>query len=737
MFPIRPRLLCTAVQAAVLGALTPASAAANTLPELEMITVVGKVAQPLSQAPASASVITADQLESSLALDVRDAFRFEPGMSVRRDPNRFGFGTVTVRGLTGNRVLMETDGVPTASTFSVGSFSDAGRQFSDLELVKRIEVLKGPASALYGSDAIAGVIATTTVDPADLLSGDEASAFRARSGYSSDDHSAFAGLSSAIRAGEFDALLAYSRREGSELQNAYRTTDANPRDYDSDAALARFVYHGFGQPLRLTLGWERQRSLTDVDSLELVTTPGSRFANTLFLQGQDLSENRRIVLDQRLQGVGPFDHAEWRLYWLESDVVQLTDEERRAAGARNPPQILARDFYYSEQAFGGELTLSRLLDHAAGPHQLVAGTEFGRSRIRERREGLQTNLLTGAVTNVVLGEVMPVRDFPISEVTDVGLYLQDEWRPGDGRWSVIPALRLDWYQLKPEVDAMYAADNPTQTPVSVDEVSFSPKLALAYRLNEWSSLYLQYAHGFRSQPFEDVNIGLDLPLFNTRAIPNPDLRPERSDSVELGLRLSGRALQGSVSAYLSRYRDFIESRVNLGLDPASGRITFQSLNIGRAEIYGAELAVAARIGEWAPALAGFTARLSAAYARGKDTGRNLPINSIDPLRGVLGLQYEAPSERWSTTLSLTAVQGVKRVDQSRTALFEPGGFATLDLTTGLQLTPRLRINAGLFNLTDKHYYEWADVRGRAPTDPLLELYQQPGRNVTVSITANF
>lgn len=68
--------------------------------------------QPLAAVAATVSIVTARDLETRLAFDPADLFRNEPGLSVRRDPSRFGYTAITVRGLTGNRVLVETDGVP-------------------------------------------------------------------------------------------------------------------------------------------------------------------------------------------------------------------------------------------------------------------------------------------------------------------------------------------------------------------------------------------------------------------------------------------------------------------------------------------------------------------------------------------------------------------------------------------------------------------------------------------------
>jgi hemoglobin/transferrin/lactoferrin receptor protein len=717
---------------ALLAAGSPALAA--DAPELEIVNVVGKRAQPLQEAAAAVSVITAAELEAALALDLRDALRHEPGVSMPRDPHRFGTGGPTLRGLGGNRVLVETDGVPAAKTFAVGNFSNTGRQFADLAIVDRIELLRGPASALYGSDAIAGVIAIKTLDPSALLDGGRDRVLRTRAGHASDDHSFFAGFTGAARSGPFESLLAYARRDGNELEHADGSPPSNPRDYDSDALLARTVWRGPGQPLRLTVEWNRQQDLTDVDSLEL---SGGRFVNTILMEGDDDFESLRILLDQPFGVAGHEGQGQWRAYWQESELRQFTHEERRDAPPATPALTIDREFHYRERVTGAELILAHDLGTGGGPHRLVGGLELAETRVVERRDGLQTNLETGATTATILGEALPVRDFPVSRIREAGLYVQDEWRPRDGRWSLIPALRADWYRLEPSVDAMYAEDNPDTPPVSIDQNSLSPKFGIGWRARDGVALFLQYAHGFRSPPFDDVNIGLDLPQFNVRAIPNPDLEPERSDSVELGLRFSGATTTGTISVYGSRYRDFIESRVNIGVDPDTGTTLFQSRNIAGAEIYGAEAALDLALGGWRPALADWSGRLAFAWTAGEDTVRDVPLNSIDPPRGLLGLRYAAPSGRLGVGLDLTLVAAKHDVDDPAAQMFRPDGYTIADLHLQWRHSERITVDVGLFNLTDRAYYEWATVRGRTQDDPLLPLYQEPGRNVAVTFSATF
>jgi hemoglobin/transferrin/lactoferrin receptor protein len=237
----------------------------------------------------------------------------------------------------------------------------------------------------------------------------------------------------------------------------------------------------------------------------------------------------------------------------------------------------------------------------------------------------------------------------------------------------------------------------------------------------------------RSPPPEDVNIGLELPQFRVRAVPNPDLKAEQSDGYEVGARLETEALSMSASVFQTEYRDFIESKVNLGVDPATGYTLFQSRNVAEARIYGAELAATARFDRWWPALAGFSGRMAASFARGDDLVRDVPLNSVDPPQAVLGLRYDSPAGRWGLETMLTAVEAQREVDRSRADLYRTDGYATLDLLARVQLSRRLRLNVGLFNLTDEQYVEWSDVRGRVSGDPLLPYYTRPGFNASLAL----
>lgn len=724
-------LVAASLQAGAVDGATSPAGADRPPQDLETVTVYARRILPVSRIAAMVSVIPQQAIERNLVTDVKQLVRYEPGLSVRSDPFRFGTDTISIRGVGGNRVAVEVDGVPAAGGFAIGNFADAGRSFVDPAFLERVEVLRGPASSLYGSEAIGGVVAMSTVAPGSLLEGGRDIGLRVASGYTGVDDGWHAAGLGAVRRDETTLLLGYVHRAGDEPDTA-ADVEPNPRDYSSNSLLAKLEFGAMpGGPLLFIAEAARVQQDTAVNAW--LGLAGSRFVNTTVLEGDDEHQRYRLSAMQRL-GAGPaYDTAEWRVYGQGTDTQQDTYEQRVAVPPRTPPVEIDRSFRLEDRTIGAEFTAVQAFDGERAGHTLVYGVEVAASRIEERRDGLQTDLVSGATTSVILGERFPLRDFPITDVMRAGAFVQDELRFRDTGWTLIPALRVDYYRLDPDVDPMYREDNPGTVAVGLDDVAVTPKLGLTRELGDGLTLFAQYARGFRAPPPEDLNIGLELPLLNVRAIPNPDLQPESSDGYEFGLRWSGATAGLAASAYYTQYQDFIESKVNLGRDPVTGVTLFQSQNVAEARIYGMEVTAHGRLGEWTPQLEGWSARLSAAWARGEDRVRDEPLNSVEPASAVLALGYEAKSRRWGGEIVTTAVAAKGDVDDSRVELYETDAYLTLDLLARYEFANGLRINAGVFNLTDTDYIEWSDVRGRVVGDPLIPYYTRPGRTASVTL----
>jgi hemoglobin/transferrin/lactoferrin receptor protein len=340
--------------------------------------------------------------------------------------------------------------------------------------------------------------------------------------------------------------------------------------------------------------------------------------------------------------------------------------------------------------------------------------------------------MTGEQTNVLLGEEFPLRDFPISTTQELGAYVEDTMSFGD--WTVIAALRADQFKLSPSQDPMYLEDYPFAELVSINESDLSPKLGVIYTATPNVDIYLQYSHGFRAPPYADANIGLDIPFFNYRAIPNPDLRSESSDGLDLGLRWQGVQSSARISAFYTRYEDFIESKVRLGLDPVSGRTLFQSQNLRETTIKGIEASGSSRL---SGSLSAFGFDGSAYYARGVNSETGEALNSVGPAQAVLGASWFSQNERTQIRLKAILTDAWSDRDEAGGELFKPPGHAIFDLYLTQRLGERTTIRAGLHNLTDRTYWNWSDVGGLSPDDPILPHLAQAGRSASISLNINW
>jgi hemoglobin/transferrin/lactoferrin receptor protein len=706
---------------AVVPALAFAGQAADPAQSVveEVVVVGARLPRPVQEVAASVDVITHEALRETLAVRAADVVRYTPGVSVAGAGTRFGDAEFTIRGLSGNRVLTLIDGVPVADQFDIGDFSNATQDYLVPDAISRVEILRGPASALFGSDALGGVVAVLTRDPEEYLA--RASSNVATSAlYDGADDSRVLTGSIAGRAGDSTAVVYLSTLEGEELDHA-ADGPTDRIDRERDAVLAKASHSlGDGDRLRLRADLFDERVESGIES---VLGYGRRYVNTTSMRGDDRRERYSF-------GVG-YDFARGRLddgrldvYYASTRVEQMTHELREIA---RPPVAIEREFDYEQDVAGLSADFERRFDMGEVSHRVNWGVTGSRREVEEYRNGLETNLSTGSTTNVLLGEVMPVRDFPDSTIDAWGVYLLDEI--AIGRVSLIPALRFDDYSMDADADARYLEDNPATAVVDLDETSLSPKLGLIYRSTEELSLFVQYARGFRAPPFEDVNIGLDIPRFNIRAIPNPDLEPEESQGLELGGRFANGALRASAAVFGVDYEDFIESKVNLGPDPDTGVLIFQSRNVARARVYGVEFEVDVDLDEW---LTGVSLGAAANLTRGDNRETDEPLNSIDPAELIVRARWTA-NDRLRFALVATAVDGQDRVDETTIDLFTPDSFVTLDAFATFEPTSRVRVDVGVFNVFDDTHWRWAAVRGRPVDDPVIGALSAPGRYGSVAV----
>ncbi|MFN4291678.1 MAG: TonB-dependent hemoglobin/transferrin/lactoferrin family receptor [Permianibacter sp.] len=759
--PRRRALLSAAIHAALLtlgsGALLPAAHADDApvpVDDAEWLTVTAaKQVRDVSDVTGAVDVLSTEQVEAELARDIKDLVRYLPGVSVRQNAGRFGLSDFTIRGLSGNRVLIEVDGVRVSDSFSIGSFSNANRNFVDLDTVKAVEIIRGSASSLYGSNAIAGVVTFLTKDPVDYLAG-ERSHVGLKAGYSAADQSHTETLTGAFGAGAFSVLTVLTQDHGHEqenqgdnrAQNSARTA-ANPQDREGQSALLKAVWQtAAGDKLRLTA--DRFDSDSETESYWSRTTTftalpnppgGSTTTRVLDLDADDQQERQRLQFDYefgaRLPGV---DAGLLQIYRQTSETRQETFEARESGmtGLPATPAERWREFRFEQDVNGAELTLTSSFALGGSQHTLTYGVEHLRTDTEQLRNGYTRNPITGVTSNVLMPDVYPVRDFPLSETTETGLYLQDEIQLLNGRLLLVPALRHDRYRLNSRMDPVFAADNPGIAITDLDHEHNSPKLGVLYKLNDTHSLFAQYAEGFRSPPVADVNIGFTNFAFGYTAIPNPELKPEQSQNIDMGWRMRADWGRVELTAFRNDYDDFIESLVVVSAPPQTPLMVFQSQNLSDVRIEGIELRATLDLQQLLNA-EGFTLRTALSHASGDNLGDDEPLASVDPDKAVLGVAWRAANERYGFELVSSHVRGKDRVPETTPAPFLPDSYTLWDLLADWQINAHMRLQAGVFNLSDEHYWEWADVRGQSATSTTLDRYSRPGRNGAINLSLSF
>ncbi len=668
----RVRLALAALFAVPAGAAAQVTAAADQqLPPVSVSAT--RTERPVEDVPGTVTVIDEKTIERNVMKDISDLVRYEPGVSVSNNVGRFGRNSFNIRGIGGNRVLMQVDGIRVPDAFSFGSFSSSSRDVVDIDALKAVEILRGPGSSLYGSDAIAGVVSYITKDPGDYMALTDKPIFASiKGGYASADDSWLSTTTLAAGRGPVQGMVLYTYRAGSETDNKGTVggagpsrTEPNPQSYRDGNFLGKLVFV-LNPENRFRLTAERLENRTATNVLTL----NSQTPRTTGLAGNDDEKRERVSFDHEYKNAGGrlFQLARWQIYYQESHAAQSTFETRANTTAAcsgvtvgTNTCVFDRGFDFRQRIYGLNAQLEKLFETGPWSHHLIYGFDYSKMHTSQVRDALRTNVTTGVSTRSVPPDNFPARDFPVSDTTLAGVFIQDELKFGP--WSVIPGLRYDYYKLEPLPDFLFTKDNPGITPVEKKEEAWSPKVGVLYRLGPQYTLFGQYAHGFRAPPYNDVNIGFTNLQFGYTAIPNSELKPERSRGVEAGLRGRFAASNFSVAAFYNRYRDFISSLTALNCpgDPRCSTvvpITFQSINLTNVRIYGFEARGEAALGN------GFGVIGSFAYAKGEDTDRDQPVNSIEPIKLVTGITYNAPANRYGAQFVGTFVERKHGIDQT-------------------------------------------------------------------------
>lgn len=736
--PLRPVALACALLTSTGWAQTPPTLVdSQTLAQasgtLKPVVISGSRSErELDDVPARVDVIEGEALDPTRAQDIRELVRELPNVEVRRATQRFGavMGSTgrdgnagfNIRGLDGNRVLLTVDGIrmPRALNNQVLGSASFGRDYYDLGLISRVEILRGSASALYGSDGLAGMVAMFTTTPKDLLK--EGQTFGGRAGVrmDSEDDSVGTGITLAGIASErlqWLGSLQVGRAKALDNQgeidapNLNRTTP-NPQKDRNVSALGKVILTPGGGQTH-TLAIEHVDKSVEVEALSARTATA---AGTLDLDGSTDMQRTRLSWDARFPMETAWaDSLRATVGYQQSQSQEVARELRTAA-----PSFRVRDVSYEEDLWQAVLQAERTRRLGGNwANTLIYGVDLSVADL--------DNLVTGVAPPA--GDTYPLQRFPTTRETTAALFVQSEFV--NDRWSIVPALRYDRFKLDADNSALFPREA-----ADLSDGALSPKLGLIFRPDTQWQVFASAAAGFKApSPLQLNNYYQNVtgPFFFYQTIPNPNLKPERSNTLEIGARGEHGTLQWLVSAFTGRYKDFIEDTTQVGgagtaLSPA----TFQSINRSRVRLSGFELE-----GRWAVTPA-TSLRFGFGRTQGRDTVLNQALNSVNPAKVVMGVEHRMADWTLGATVTHARAKDSEDIDRSTTALqFATPSWTTLDLRAGWRITKDTRLSAAIHNLTDRKYWVWGNVQGVASNSTTLDAFTAPGRSFSVALVTDF
>ncbi|MFP5075210.1 TonB-dependent hemoglobin/transferrin/lactoferrin family receptor [Neisseria sp. WLZKY-1] len=813
-------MFCNAAQAAEAEAQT----AAEQTGTLEQVKVKGR-----RSAPATVERVNAKTIQQELIRDTRDLVRYSADVGVADQGRRLkGFA---MRGVEDNRVGISIDGVslPSSEENSLyaryGNFNNS-RLSIDTELVKGVDITKGADSFDSGSGSLGGNVNYRTLDAGDIVSGDRHFGGLLRSGYASKNREWVNTVGFGYVGEKFDALALFSHRHGHEMKSR----------------------GGKGLTDLIGSSEKDKQDQAERGSTRIKPDPMSVKNNSyLFKFGWSPIENHRFALSVNGQNNHNFtDEKTYSLTqsWREADDVQkrknvnLSHEWTPDAGRI---ALVKTDLDYQKTRNGAinyKGDMNREGDWRSGytyTKGFLADRDERNMDTRYKRFSLRIDSQSLSLFNTKhrlsfktfisrrdFENVNHDMDFSKGQLTGESVYTimrpmktdQIGFSLQDGidinsRLSMKAGIRYDHEKVKPQAfresvpckDTCVDDGNPSGKSFN----TWNGVLGMDYRLNDTWKIGYQLGSGHRIPTASEMYFTYNSVYGNW--IANPNLKAERS--INQTLSLQGKNEKGLLdfNIYHTKYRNFLfeeESTFEARNEwyykpdawyhcyhnpalcgPTVTTIGQQMVNIDRAKVYGLELKGSLNLHKVLPVSEGWKFSGSLGYSKGKLSGDSRSMLSIQPIKAILGLDYESPDDRWGVFSRVTFMGRKKAKDaqiseQDRHCVrhkIDPWtgeesedcdkysdyyaktldyrwlnkAATVVDVFGYYKPAKKLILRAGVYNLFNRKYHTWDSLRGINPratinslsvSDPQsskqgLERFYAPGRNYAVSLEWKF
>ena len=649
--------------------------------------------------PQALNVIPARRIQERNAKTSAEVLHEEAGVFVQK--TNHGGGSAIIRGLSSNQILLMVDGVRlNNSTYRLGNHQYLTT--IDNAMLDRLEVVRGPTSVLYGSDALGGTINAVTKRP--TLDSDRFS---------------------------FDY----------KLQSRYATADQE-KNLRSEftiqnrklAVQAGFSYKNFGD-LRRGGNSHHQQLESAVDGIQHPTAFAAHDLDAKLVYA--LSSSQTLIIAHqasRQREVPRYDKYEYNDYhrWIyqpqKRDLTYLTYENeigsRWLSSARlslsyhnqtegRETQKTSESSLFRERDDVNTLGCALQLVTVFDGHHLTYGADLYFDRIQSVRSQREFN----AVDFV---DDSQGRYPDGSRYYSLGLFLQNEIRLAP-KWRTVAGLRYSHFSARFSLPDQQIFKNVNQT-----FHALTGSLGIIYNILDHVYLNTNIAQGFRAPNLSDIS-KLGESKGETYEVPNTGLEPEKMLSIDIGIKIDAANLRAGASVFYAQISDLLASAdalyngsPQIEIDGTLYKVKSKQ-NIGKAFIRGIEAEFQARI------FAALWLRANIASPYGQNTTLDEPVGGIPPTFGLAGLRWTQEKITLDAYTRFAAKQdrlSTDDLDDPRIPVGGTPGWATLNCRGSIRLWDRLTVQMALENILDLNYREHGSgVNG-------------PGRNFIISMIVN-
>ena len=538
--------------------------------QLQRLVLGAGVEKVAVDTPSAVTVLDQQDIDTLQPETIGEVISAIPGVNLTGSDRLLG-QSFNIRGIgapensgDGGRIIVNVDGAQKFyEQYRMGSF------FSDPELYKRVEVLRGPAfSTLYGSGALGGVINFETKDASDFIAEGQNGALRLKSSWNSNGDGYLLSSILAQRLGENAEFLLTGNYRASDPYTSGDGDEVIGTNFKAWSGLAKGTFkvgdEGIGR-----LSYQQWDS--DLNDQQLSQTSTATFFGLI----------DRHVIDRTAVASyeNPFSDNDMLDVKLTASYSDTSNEQRDAdlrasCSAGSFAVVCDSNYAYETWQFNAENGMDWAGDNWTN-HLTV---------------GWQTTYLTRTAEAFFNdGSLFPVTFHPEGTDFKTGVFAQNEF-VWDERLSIIPGVRVDWHELTPD-----GVIDPSSgdTADSSDDTAFSPKIAALYKLNDTVSVFGSIAHTERFPTIDEV---FSTASSSATFLPSLDLKKEKSNNFEAGFALSGFDLvqagdagQLKLTSFYNDVKDLIAlaSPFSPGFNNRPGFI-----NINNAEIYGFEVEAA-------------------------------------------------------------------------------------------------------------------------------------------------